>query len=116
MPLPGLRPWRLTTSSPPPHHRRHAPFLVPFGDRARVFQSVVSADRQEHREISYRQRGFGPQSFLVIRRTQLLQDGFDQMHSLGDGLKVDKSLGCMVQDISLGVEGYCADGPHLLAS
>ena len=26
---------------------RHAPFLIPFKDRARVFQSVVSADREQ---------------------------------------------------------------------
>ena len=67
--------------------RRHAPFLVPFNDRARVFQSVVSSDRQEHREASYRLGGLGPQSFAVIRRSQLLQDGFDRLNKLGQGLK-----------------------------
>ena len=50
-----------------PH--RHAPFLVPFEDRARIFAAVIAADRTEHRE-----RGaYGPQSFVTVHRATLMQ-------------------------------------------
>ena len=49
--------------------RRHAPFLVPFEDRARIFTAVIAADRAEHRE-----RGaYGPQSFVTVHRATLMQ-------------------------------------------
>jgi len=69
-------------------HGRHAPFLIPFKDRARVFQSVVSADREQFRQDSYAHHGFGPHSFATIHRTSLLQDGFEQLNRLGDAIKV----------------------------
>ena len=48
---------------------RHAPFLIPFEERARVFQTVVAADRQDRREMS----AYGPQNFATIRRSTLMR-------------------------------------------
>ncbi len=48
---------------------RHAPFLVPFEERARVFQTVISGDRAERREMGI----YGPQSFSMIHRSSVFQ-------------------------------------------
>ena len=48
---------------------RHAPFLIPFEERARIFQAVIAADRSQHREMG----AFGPQSFLLIHRATLMK-------------------------------------------
>lgn len=48
---------------------RHAPFLVPFEERARVFQTVISSDRLERREMGI----YGPQSFTMIHRSSVFQ-------------------------------------------
>ena len=49
---------------------RHAPFLIPFQERAWVFQRVVSMDRQEHRSIPAM---FGGQREVVIHRDRLFE-------------------------------------------
>ncbi|KAK9829627.1 hypothetical protein WJX72_006957 [[Myrmecia] bisecta] len=66
---------------------RHTPFLIPFAERARVFQTVVSGDRRHNREMEMAAMQFGTQHFVRIRRTNLLEDGFSQLNKLGDGLK-----------------------------
>lgn len=48
---------------------RHAPSLVPFEERARVFQTVIMSDRLEQREMGI----YGPQSFTMIRRASVFQ-------------------------------------------
>ncbi|MEW5297235.1 MAG: hypothetical protein WDW36_000459 [Sanguina aurantia] len=76
----GARVWRLL---------RCAPGLVPFQERARLFQGEVSMDRQVYREAEFNsmeqlQEG---NRFVTIRRRQLLFDGFDRLSALGEALK-----------------------------
>ena len=56
---------------------RHAPFLIPFQERAQVFTTVVGQDRLQQRE-SAMQSGpaWGRQFFVTIHRTSLLQVKF----------------------------------------
>lgn len=43
--------------------------MVPFEERARVFQTVITSDRLERREMGI----YGPQSFTMIRRASVFQ-------------------------------------------
>ncbi|PSC67747.1 E3 ubiquitin-ligase UPL6 [Micractinium conductrix] len=70
----------------------YAPFLVPFRDRARLFQAVVAAQRaaQWDQQVSAAlMADFGMQGsrFHTIRRNQVLQDAFDQLGSAGEALQ-----------------------------
>lgn len=55
----------------------HAPYLVPFRERARLFQSVVAAERARHRDMevmhSLAAAEFGGPGnrFFAVRRTQV---------------------------------------------
>lgn len=42
---------------------------MPFEERARVFQTVISSDRAERREMGI----YGPQSFTMIHRSSVFQ-------------------------------------------
>ncbi|PNH10256.1 E3 ubiquitin-protein ligase [Tetrabaena socialis] len=72
----------------------HAPYLVPFADRARLFQLMVGKEREEYRaqednrfmEMGMLEAGLGNR-FVPIRRDQLLFDGFDRLNSLGERLR-----------------------------
>ncbi|GIL88261.1 hypothetical protein Vretimale_14138 [Volvox reticuliferus] len=73
---------------------RHAPYLVPFSDRARLFQQMVGKERQEYREQEESRvlemnalEGILGNRFVHIRRDRLLFDGFDNLNSLGDRLR-----------------------------
>ncbi|GIL56261.1 hypothetical protein Vafri_11597 [Volvox africanus] len=73
---------------------RHAPYLVPFSDRARLFQQMVGKERQEYREQEENRtlemsalEGLLGNRFVHIRRDRLLFDGFDNLNSLGDRLR-----------------------------
>ncbi|KAG2447722.1 hypothetical protein HYH02_007182 [Chlamydomonas schloesseri] len=71
-----------------------APYLVPFADRARLFQVMVGKEREEYRaqedsrflEMGMLEAGLGNR-FVPIRRDQLLFDGFDRLNSLGERLR-----------------------------
>ncbi|GFR51002.1 hypothetical protein Agub_g13328, partial [Astrephomene gubernaculifera] len=73
----------------------HAPYLVPFADRARLFQMMVAKDREEHRaqedvralESGGLWDGGLGHRFVPIRRDQLLFDGFDRLNALGERLR-----------------------------
>lgn len=53
---------------------RHAPFLIPFQERAQVFTTMVGQDRMEQHEVGMREvYGWGRQFFVTIHRTALLQ-------------------------------------------
>ena len=54
---------------------RHAPFMMPFEERAGVFQAVMAAQRTEHHASTRSQHPFGiePVSFVTIRRDHLLE-------------------------------------------
>ena len=52
--------------------RRHAPMMVPFQDRARVFQAVVASDRAAARGMDALGAGVG-HKFVTIRRSSLLE-------------------------------------------
>lgn len=62
----------------------HVPGLVPFEERARIFQSVVARDRAEYRERdAFAAAGFGrPAPVLRIRRDHILDDGLDGLSEL----------------------------------
>jgi len=64
---------------------QHAPCLVPFQQRARVFQVLVFDDRAKVQDRES-MRG-GPNTFFSIRRDHIVEDGFDALNSLGEGLK-----------------------------
>ena len=49
---------------------RQAPFLVPFKERARVFQTVVAADRRAHRDSAMQML---MRKFVAVRRTCVLE-------------------------------------------
>uniref|UniRef100_A0A6S8NUX6 HECT-type E3 ubiquitin transferase n=1 Tax=Dunaliella tertiolecta TaxID=3047 RepID=A0A6S8NUX6_DUNTE len=69
---------------------QHAPALVPFEDRARLFQTKVAETRSVHHEMELAQMdsmGIFQPRFVHIRRQNLLYDGYDSLHKLGDGLK-----------------------------
>jgi len=65
---------------------RHAPCMVPFTDRARVFQMLVSADRSSVRERQERS-SMGANTFFRIRRDHIIEDGFEALNGLGEDLK-----------------------------
>lgn len=68
---------------------RHAPFLVPFEERAAVFQMVVAADREVHRDMDLTaQLMEGQGRFVTIRRATVLEDAFRQLYGMGSALKV----------------------------
>ncbi|CAG9464760.1 unnamed protein product [Pedinophyceae sp. YPF-701] len=72
---------------------KHAPYLVPFVDRARVFQAVVASDRSRPRARQPEALPLvpgdlgGSRSFLRIRRGHVVEDGYAAMNALGDALK-----------------------------
>ena len=72
----GSRAWTLLA---------HAPFLVPFLERAKVFQRLVASER-----VGYRNReggafggggGGGHRQFITVQRGQVLSDAFEQLGS-----------------------------------
>ncbi|KAG1656674.1 hypothetical protein FOA52_016018 [Chlamydomonas sp. UWO 241] len=95
----------------------HAPALIPFSERARLFQAEVSSDRAVHYEMQTQGQHahlqalmaaeeaaldgdhhmaalqqqqaaqMGSDRFVTIRRDHLLDDGFDRLAPLGDALK-----------------------------
>ncbi|KAG2492353.1 hypothetical protein HYH03_009301 [Edaphochlamys debaryana] len=73
---------------------RHAPPLVPFAERARLFQLMVGKEREEYRaqedsrflEAGMLEAGLGNR-FVPIRRDQLLFDGFDRLNAMGERLR-----------------------------
>ncbi|GLC57434.1 hypothetical protein PLESTB_001224100 [Pleodorina starrii] len=70
---------------------RHAPYLVPFADRARLFQQMVAKERQDYlsqEENRFLEMGaLDGNRFVQIRRDRLLFDGFDNLNSLGERLR-----------------------------
>ncbi|KXZ44858.1 hypothetical protein GPECTOR_61g811 [Gonium pectorale] len=74
---------------------RHAPYLVPFADRARLFQLMVGKEREEYRaqedsrfmEAAMLGGGGPGNRFVPIRRDQLLFDGFDRLNGMGERLR-----------------------------
>ncbi|KAL4444560.1 hypothetical protein ABPG77_002377 [Micractinium sp. CCAP 211/92] len=69
----------------------HAPYLVPFRERAKLFQSVVAAERARHRDMEAMHSlaaefGGAPNRFFAVRRSQTLQDAYEQLHNVGDAL------------------------------
>lgn len=63
----------------------HAPCLIPFHDRARIFQAHVDFDRAQFQMSSRPAPMFS--SPARIRRNHLLRDGFDQLKGL-NGLEL----------------------------
>ncbi len=54
----------------------HAPYLVPFRERAKLFQSVVAAERARHRDMEAMHSlaaefGGAPNRFFAVRRSQV---------------------------------------------
>lgn len=54
----------------------HAPYLIPFRERAKLFQSVVAAERARHRDMEVMHSlaaefGGAPNRFFAVRRTQV---------------------------------------------
>ena len=51
--------------------------MMPFGERAAVFQSVMAMQRKEHHANTRSQHPFGiePVAFVTIRRDHLLEVG-----------------------------------------
>ncbi|CAD7703489.1 unnamed protein product [Ostreobium quekettii] len=67
-----------------------APCLIPFQERAKVFQAQVQHDRLKHQSEdrpAFLGMSFETNKFVTIRRSQLLYDGFNQLNSLGASLK-----------------------------
>ncbi|PRW45057.1 E3 ubiquitin- ligase UPL6 [Chlorella sorokiniana] len=70
----------------------HAPYLVPFRERAKLFQAVVAQERTRYRDMDLMQSfaaemgAGGGNRFFPVRRTQVLQDAYDQLNGLGEGL------------------------------
>ncbi|KAL4436604.1 hypothetical protein ABPG75_003743 [Micractinium tetrahymenae] len=69
----------------------HAPYLVPFRERAKLFQSVVAAERARHRDMEVMHSlaaefGGAPNRFFAVRRTQTLQDAYEQLNHVGEAL------------------------------
>lgn len=56
---------------------RHAPFLVPFTSRAKIFASQLAAARHRHGSLFTRHR-------LRIRRDHILEDSFNQLNSISE--------------------------------
>ncbi|KAK9914927.1 hypothetical protein WJX75_002372 [Coccomyxa subellipsoidea] len=81
----------------------HAPFLVPFEERARVFQTVISSDRLERREMGI----YGSQSFTMIHRSSVFQDGFEKLNLPGEALRGRVRIQYMdtFGEIEAGVDG-----------
>jgi ubiquitin-protein ligase E3 C len=62
----------------------HAPFLVPFVDRARVFARLVGAEREAYRSRDDAAAVFGaaaPRRFVSVRRGRVLADAFAALGS-----------------------------------
>ncbi|EFN56484.1 hypothetical protein CHLNCDRAFT_57693 [Chlorella variabilis] len=67
-----------------------APFLVPFRERAKLFQAVVAQERARYREMEVMHslaHEFGAANhFYPINRTQVLQDAFEKLSNVGEAL------------------------------
>ena len=64
----GSRAWKVL---------RRAPFLVPFVERARVFQRMVSSERLQHRQEDPLAAALGRgHSFVTVRRGNALMDAY----------------------------------------
>jgi len=82
------RAWRLLA---------HAPYLVPFIDRARVFQQLISAARGRYRTNDHTSMadwfggggGSSDRQFISVRRGHVLEDAFG---SLGDAATTPQQL------------------------
>lgn len=78
----------------------HAPYLVPFRQRARLFQSVVAAERARARDMEVMhslaaELGGAPNRFFAVRRTQVrLALGMLRASSAGKGPVEPKGGGC----------------------
>ena len=69
----GSRAWKIL---------RHAPFLVPFVARARVFQQLVSTERSQYRDSNMMSQLFGGgHRFLTIQRGNALSDAYVSLGS-----------------------------------
>jgi len=67
------------------HHRTsvilaHAPCLIPFHDRARIFQAHIQMDRVQQQSSPH--HGVPPSTHAKIRRDHLLEDGFEHFKHL----------------------------------
>ncbi|KAM2018876.1 hypothetical protein ACFX1T_021754 [Malus domestica] len=58
---------------------KHAPFLVPFTSRVKIFASQLAAARQRHESNSVFTR-----NRFRIRRDRILEDAYDQMSALSE--------------------------------
>ncbi|GMH39401.1 hypothetical protein BSKO_07299 [Bryopsis sp. KO-2023] len=65
----------------------HAPCVIPFQDRAKVFTAQVEHDRSKSRASVATAIMNEGHRFVTIRRSQLLYDGFNQLNEMGDELK-----------------------------
>lgn len=65
-----------------------APALIPFQDRARVFQHVVAMDREHYGDMETAMSEFHMgHSFITIHRDAVLEDGFANLNRPGESLK-----------------------------
>ncbi|KAI3426511.1 hypothetical protein D9Q98_008876 [Chlorella vulgaris] len=67
-----------------------APFLVPFRERAKLFQAVVAQERDRYSDMeimhSFSHQFGSAHRFLPIKRTQVLHDAFEKMSGMGEAL------------------------------
>ncbi|OLL25278.1 putative E3 ubiquitin protein ligase [Neolecta irregularis DAH-3] len=68
---------------------RNIPFLVPFDTRIEVLQTFISLDKERLHITAFQ---FDARQGATVRRNHLFEDAFDQLNSIGSGLKSRLSI------------------------